>query len=554
MIARASELFLPTLRDAPADAEAVSHKLLVRAGYIRQVGAGLWTYLPLGWRVHRKVEQIVREEMDAIGAQEMLAPVLTPVELWEATGREKIAEIFHVTDRAGRHFVLPLTHEETFTFHAREIQSYKELPQLWYHFQTKDRDEPRPRGGLLRVREFIMKDAYSFDRDEESAYASFERNRAAYHRIFERCGVEAHEVKAESGIMGGELTYDFLAPSGSGENTLVRCENGDYAADSEVARGIPKPPVLPPALAAPEEVETPGVTTIEGLAAFLGVDSTATSKAMPVTTEDGRVVLALVRGDDRLSESKLLSALRIGSRPSTDDEIRAAFGASGGSLGPVGFDGEVVADLTLAEGQYVAGANRDGFHLRGVEAGRDYEPRFADLREPVEGDRCPDCGGLLTFETTIEVGHIFYFADKYSAGLEATFLDEDGTEKPLLGGSYGIGPGRVLAAVVEQSHDENGIVWPRAIAPYDVHVVVLKGAEEIGEQAAQALHEAGLEVLLDDRDQRPGEKFADADLIGIPIRVTAGKKSLEDGAVDVRDRRTGAERRVNVADLGKEVS
>jgi len=554
MIARASELFLPTLRDAPADAEAVSHKLLVRAGYIRQVGAGLWTYLPLGWRVHRKVEQIVREEMDAIGAQEMLAPVLTPVELWEATGREKIAEIFHVTDRAGRHFVLPLTHEETFTFHAREIQSYKELPQLWYHFQTKDRDEPRPRGGLLRVREFIMKDAYSFDRDEESAYASFERNRAAYHRIFERCGVEAHEVKAESGIMGGELTYDFLAPSGSGENTLVRCENGDYAADSEVARGIPKPPVLPPALAAPEEVETPGVTTIEGLAAFLSVDSTATSKAMPVTTEDGRVVLALVRGDDRLSESKLLSALRIGSRPSTDDEIRAAFGASGGSLGPVGFDGEVVADLTLAEGQYVAGANRDGFHLRGVAAGRDYEARFADLREPVEGDRCPDCGGLLTFETTIEVGHIFYFADKYSAGLEATFLDEDGTEKPLLGGSYGIGPGRVLAAVVEQSHDENGIVWPRAIAPYDVHVVVLKGAEEIGEQAAQALHEAGLEVLLDDRDQRPGEKFADADLIGIPIRVTAGKKSLEDGAVDVRDRRTGAERRVNVADLGKEVS
>jgi len=553
MIARASELFLPTLRDAPADAEAVSHKLLVRAGYIRQVGAGLWTYLPLGWRVHRKVEQIVREEMDAIGAQEMLAPVLTPVELWEATGRDRISEIFHVTDRAGRRFVLPLTHEETFTFHAREIQSYKELPQLWYHFQTKDRDEPRPRGGLLRVREFIMKDAYSFDRDEESAYAAFERNRVAYHRIFERCGVLAHEVKAESGIMGGELTYDFLAPSGSGENTLVRCENGDYAADAEVARGIPRPAVLPPALAAPEEIETPGVTTIDGLAEFLGIDPTATSKAMPVTTEDGRVVLALIRGDDRLSEPKLLSALRIGSRPATDEEIRAAFGASGGSLGPIGFDGEVVADLTLADGQYVAGANKDGFHLRGVEAGRDYEARFADLREPVEGDRCPDCGGLLTFETTIEVGHIFYFADKYSSGLDATFVDEDGTVKPLLGGSYGIGPGRVLAAVVEQSNDENGIVWPRALAPYDVHVVVLKGAEDIGLQAAEALSAAGLDVLLDDRLERPGEKFADADLIGIPTRVTAGKKSLEDGAVDVRDRRTGAERRVSVADLGKEV-
>ena len=553
MIARASQLFLPTLREAPADAEALSHKLLVRGGYIRQVSAGLWTFLPLGWRVHRKIEQVIREEMDAIGAQEMLAPVLTPVELWEATGRDKIAEIFHITDRAGRRFVLPLTHEETFTFHAREIQSYKELPQLWYHFQTKDRDEPRPRGGLLRVREFIMKDAYSFDRDEASARESFEKNRVAYHRIWERCGVEAQELKAESGIMGGELTYDFLAPSGSGENTLVRCENGDYAADAEVARGIPREPTFPPALGAPEEVETPGVTTCEALATFLDVDLAATSKAMPVTTDDGRVVLALIRGDDRLSESKLLSALKIGSRPSTDDEIRTAFGASGGSLGPIGFAGEVIADLTLEQGQFVAGANRDGFHLRGVEAGRDYEPRFADLREPAEGDRCPECGGLLTFQTAIEVGHIFYFADKYSAGLEASFLDEDGTEKPLLGGSYGIGPGRVMAAVVEQSHDEHGIVWPRSIAPYDAHVVVLKGAEEVGERAARSLSDAGYEVLLDDRDQRPGEKFADADLIGIPIRVTAGKKSLEDGAVDVRDRKTGAERRVSVDRLGKEV-
>jgi prolyl-tRNA synthetase len=554
MIARASHLFLPTLRDAPADAEAVSHKLLVRGGFVRQVGAGLWTYLPLGWTVHRKVEQIIREELAAIGAQELLAPVLTPAELWEATGRDKIPEIFHVTDRAGRRFVLPLTHEETITFHAREIRSYRELPQLWYHFQIKDRDEPRPRGGLLRVREFIMKDGYSFDRDEESAFASFEKNRVAYHRIFERCGVEAHEVKAESGIMGGELTFDFLAPSGSGENTLVRCERGDYAADAEIARGVPRKPEFPEALPAPAEVETPGVTTCEALATFLGIDLAATSKAMPVTTEDGRVVLALIRGDDRLSESKLLSALRIGSRPSTDDEVRAAFGASGGSLGPIGFTGEVLADETLREGQFVAGANRDGWHLRGAEAGRDYEPQFADLREPVEGDRCPECGGALTFETAIEVGHIFYFADKYSTPLGATFLDEDGQEKPLLGGSYGIGPGRVMAAIVEQKHDEQGIVWPRSVAPYDVHLVVLKGAEQIGGQAATTLDEAGFDVLLDDRDLRPGEKFADADLIGIPTRVTAGKKSLEDGMVDVRDRATGEERRVNVADLGKELT
>jgi prolyl-tRNA synthetase len=545
LAARASKLFLPTLREDPADAEAVSHKLLVRGGFVRQLSAGLWSYLPLGWRIHRKVEQIIREEMDAIGGQEWLCPLLTPIELWQASGRDRIPELFHVTDRNGRGFILPMTHEETFTFHAREIRSYKELPQLWYHFSVKDRDEPRPRGGLLRVREFIMKDAYSFDRDAESALVSFERNLEAYHRIFDRCGVEAHAVQAESGIMGGKLTIDFLAPSGSGENTLVRCERGDYAADAEIARGVPRAPVFPPALDRPEEVETPGVTTCEALAGFLGVDLAATSKAMPVTTDDGDVVLALVRGDDRLSESKLLSALGEGSRPSTDEEIRTAFGASGGSLGPIGFSGRVIADETLRKGQFVTGANRDGFHLRGVEAGRDYEPAFADIREPVEGDRCPECGGALRFETAIEVGHIFNFGDRYSEGLEATFLDEDGREKPLIGGSYGIGPGRIIAAVIEQRHDENGIAgWPGEIAPYDVHVVVLPGLEEQAQAVAAALETAGASVLLDDRDLRAGEKFADADLIGCPVRVTVGKKTLEDGMVDVRDRATGEERRV----------
>src|SRR5947209_417750 len=281
MIARASQLFLPTLRDDPADAEAVSHKLLVRGGYIRQVSAGVWTFMPLGWRVHRKIEQIIREEMDAIGGQEMLMPVLTPAELWEATGRIKIPEIFHLEDRSGRRFILPFTHEETVTFHARELQSYKQLPQLWYHFQTKDRDEPRPRGGLLRVREFIMKDAYSFDRDEDGLRRSFEANRDAYKRMFERCGLETYDVQAESGIMGGKFSVDFLAPSGSGENVLVTCENGDYAADLEIATGVPRVPVFPEALEGPAEIETPGVTTIEGLADFLEVDPAATSKAMP---------------------------------------------------------------------------------------------------------------------------------------------------------------------------------------------------------------------------------------------------------------------------------
>jgi prolyl-tRNA synthetase len=553
MIARASKLFLPTLRDAPADADAVNHKLLVRGGFVRQVTGGVWTFLPLGWRVHRNVEQIIREEMDAIGCQEMLMPVLTPFELWQQSGRDYIQELFRLKDRKGAEYVLPLTHEETVTFHARELQSYRQLPQMLYHFSIKERDEPRPRAGLIRLREFIMKDAYSFDRDEAGLARSFEIQRTAYVRIFERVGLNVYEVEAESGMMGGSGSSDFLAPAGAGENTLVTCENGDFAADLEVARGIPRAPVFPAPLDAPAEVETPNVKTCEALAEFLSIDVAATSKAMPVTTDDGTVVLALVRGDDRIEPAKLDAALAMPSRPSTDEEIRAAFGASGGSLGPVGFAGEVVADDSLRRGQFVAGANRDGWHLRGVEAGRDFEPRFADLRQAIEGDTCPKCGGALHFETAIEVGHIFKLETRFSEPFGATFLDEDGQERFLVMGSYGIGPARVMAAIVEQNYDENGIKWPAAVAPYDVHVVVLGGAEEIGEQAAEMLSAAGKDVLLDDRDQRPGEKFADADLIGIPIRITAGKKSLEDGAVDVRDRATGEERRVSVTELDKEV-
>jgi prolyl-tRNA synthetase len=552
-VVRASTLYLPTLREAPADAEAVSHKLLVRGGYIRQVSAGLWSFTPLGWRVHRKVEQVIREEMDAIGAQEWLAPVLTPAELWEATGRDRIPELFRVEDRTGRQYVLPLTHEETFTFHARELQSYRQLPQAWYHFQTKDRDEPRPRSGLIRVREFIMKDSYSFDRDEEGLEASFRAHEAAYHRIFERCELEYHAVQAESGMMGGSESVDFLAPSESGENTLVTCENGDFAADLEVARAVPRPPVFPAALAAPEEVETPGVVTCEELGSFLGVDVAATSKAMPMTKDDGTVMLALVRGDDRLEVAKLAAALGDAVRPSTEDEIRAAFGAEPGSLGPVGFKGDVVVDEALREGQFVAGANHTGWHLTGVELGRDFQARIADLRVPVEGDRCIRCGGALRFQTAIEVGHIFKLGTRYSVPLDANFLDEDGKEKPLVMGSYGIGPGRIMAAAAEQRHDESGLFWPIALAPYHVHVVVLPGVEHEGEAAAKELDLAGIDVLLDDRDLRAGEKFADADLIGLPFRVTVGKKTLEDGNVDLRNRATGAERRVGVSELGKEV-
>jgi prolyl-tRNA synthetase len=523
----------------------------VRGGYIRQMSAGLCTYLPLGWRVHRRVVQIIREEMNAIGGQEMSAPVLTPAELWETSGRYAIPEVFKLEDRSGRRFVLPLSHEEAFTFHATEIQSYKQLPQIWYHFQTKDRDEPRPKAGLLRVREFVMKDAYSFDRNDAGLDESFRKHGEAYARIFERCGLTFRRVQAESGLMGGTESEDFLAPAPAGENTLVTCENGDYAADMDVAQGIPRAPVFPDALPEPIEIETPGADTIEKLAAFLEIDEAATSKAMPVTKAGGTVVLALVRGDDRLSEEKLLEALGTDFEPATADEIRTAFGAGGGSLGPVGFAGEVIADEALRTGQFVAGANRDGWHLRGVEAGRDFEPRFADIRATKEDDTCPVCGGRLIVQTAIELGHIFKLGTYYSVPFGATFLDEDGSENPLVMGSYGIGPGRVIAAIVEQHHDDRGIVWPAEVAPYDVHVVALQGAEDIGLQAAEAYSAAGYSVLLDDRPARTGEKFADADLIGAPIRVTAGKKSLEDGKVDVKNRASGEETRLALSELGK---
>ena len=548
MIARASQLFLPTLRDAPADADAVSHKLLVRGGFIRQVGAGLFSLLPLGWRVHQKVVQIIREEINAIGGQEMLEPVLTPAELWQTSGRIGIPIVFKLKDRTGRDFVLPFSHEETMTFHARELQSYKQLPQVWCHFSTKERDEPRARGGLLRLREFIMKDSYSFDRDEAGLDKSFDAHKQAYERIWKRCGLEAYFVEAESGIMGGRESSGFMAPTESGENILVRCENGDYFADYDAARGIPRAPVFPEPLERPEEVETPGVATIEALAEFLGVDPAATSKAMPVMVGE-RPVLGLIRGDDRLSEEKLVTVLGEAYRPMTDEEIRAVFGAGGGSLGPVAVTVDIVADEALRDGQFVAGANRDGWHLRGVQAGRDYHPTFVDIRQANAGDACPQCGGKLVEQTAIELGHIFKLGTFYSVRFGATFLDEDGEEKPLVMGSYGVGPARTMAAIVEQHHDENGITWPRSVAPYDAHVVALPGVEQQAEEAATALDAAGLDVILDDREQRAGEKFADADLIGCPIRITVGRKTLEDGAVDVRDRASGDEQRVPIPEL-----
>ena len=552
---QASELFIPTLREDPGDADAASHRLLVRGGFIRQVSAGLWSFLPLGWRVHEKAVQIVREEMNAIGGQEMFMPVIAPAELWQTSGRYAIPELWKIEDRMGRPFVLAMTHEETITFHAREISSYRQLPQILYHFQTKVRDEPRPRAGLIRVREFIMKDSYSFDRDEEGLEREFPApRRGAYHRIFERCGLEYYAVQAESGMMGGSESIDFLAPSGSGENTLVTCENGDYAADLEVARGIPRAPEFPQRLDAPEEVETPGVTTIEALADLLGIDAAATSKAMPVVKDDGTLVLALVRGDDRLEEAKTRCRPRhrlppgqrgrdprgLRRRPRLDRSGRLRRRdprRRGASRGTVRRRRQPRPAGTSAASS--TGAISKPASPTSASRGRATRARSAAAASP---SRLRSRSG-----TSSSSGR------HYSEPLDATFLDEDGTERAIVMGCYGIGPGRIMAAAVEQRHDEHGIAWPRSLAPYEVEVVSIGAAGpeavEIGERVAGDLEAEGLEVLLDDRDMRPGEKFADADLIGCPVRITVGKKTLEDGGVDLLVRAGRADERVSVDEL-----
>jgi prolyl-tRNA synthetase len=541
MVQRQSSLFLPTLRNDPADAEAVSHRLSLRAGLIRQVGSGLYSFLPAGWRIHQRTVQVIREEMDAIGGQEMYMPILTPAEFWQASGRYDIPEVYRLNDRFERPFVLAMTHEETVAYHFSEIGSYRELPKILYHFAPKGRDEPRPRAGLLRVREFIMKDSYSFDLDEEGLDTAYWAHAVAYRRIFERLGLDVYECAGDVGIMGGSMAHEYLAPCDAGENEVAICAHGDYYANVEAAVSVPRTPVFPDTLAAPEEVETPGTTTIDALAGLLGIDPAATSKAMPVVRlSDGSLVLGLVRGDHRLHELKMARALGSEFRPAHPEEIRAAFGADGGSLGPVGVDIEIVADASLRSGQFVAGANRNGWHLRGVEAGRDFHPRFADIREAEQGDGCVHCGGALTVMPAIEVGNIFKLGTRFSEAMGVTVLDETGVERLVVMGSYGIGPARTMAAVIEQRNDERGIVWPREIAPYDVHVLALSGTDnevlELADAVASKLDGAGWAVLIDDREQRPGEKFADADLLGCPVRVTVGRKSLEDGNIDVRTR------------------
>ncbi len=539
---RLSAYLLPTEKQAPADAEAISHKLMVRAGLIRQLGAGLWTYLPAGWKIHRRVEQIIREEMDAIGGQELLMPLLNPAEPWRRTGRIEIDEIFKLEDRKGTEMVLAMTHEEIVTTHvAQVVRSYRDLPQILYQIQVKERDEPRPRAGVLRTREFRMKDAYSFDRDEAALDESYAKHIVAYDRIFDRAGLEWYRVQSDVGMMGGTDAHEYMAPCAAGEDEVALAPG--YAANLEVAVADPQPVELPAPLAQPVEEHTPGCTTVEDVSRRLGVPPGAVLKAFPVIAEGRGLVLVMVRGDHRVNEVKLRNLLRGAVRPATADEFATKIGPAG-FIGPVGANAPIILDEAVADGGYVVGANRPDFHLRGVEPGRDFPFERADVRFVEPGDTVG--GQPLRIEQAIEVGNIFKLGTRYSDALGAHYLDENGRQQPIVMGCYGIGPARIVAAAVEQFHDEAGIAWPRAIAPFDVELVVISRGESEERAFADRLYgelrEQGLDVLYDDRDAGPGEKFADAELLGAPLRVTIGKRTLAGGELEIQLRR-GRERR-----------
>jgi prolyl-tRNA synthetase len=549
---RLSQAFLPTLKDAPADAEALSHKLMVRAGLIRQLGAGLWTYLPAGWRVERKVEGIVREEMEAIGCQEMLMPVLQPAEPWKKTGRWEIGELFKLEDRKGAEMALAMTHEECVTYHvAREVRSYRDLPIMVFQIQTKERDEPRPRAGLLRTREFTMKDAYSFDRDEEGLARSYELQGEAYARILDRCGLRWHRVESDVGMMGGSGAHEYMAPCPAGENEVALAPG--YAANVEIASAEPRAVELPAPLPAPERVQTPGLTTVEEVSGSLGVAPGALIKALPIVVEGRGFVLVLLRGDHRLNEIKLRNGMGVDFRQAKAEEIEAELGPVG-YIGPVGSGLPIIKDAAIAGDSYVCGANEAGAHLRGVSPSRDFESYEMDVRTIEAGDTAPS-GGAIEIEPAIEVGNIFKLGTRYSEPLGATYLDEEGSERPIVMGSYGIGPARIVAAAIEQGADEHGIVWPPTLAPWQVHLVSLAKEDEPERAAAddlyEQLRERGAEVLYDDRDAGPGEKLTDAELLGCPLRVVAGRRGLAKGVVEASERVSGDEHELPLAEAAE---
>jgi prolyl-tRNA synthetase len=569
---RWSQYFIPTLREDPADAEVISHKLLLRAGVIRQLSAGIYSYLPLGQRIALKVMQILREEMNAIGGQEFYLPALHPAELWQESGRWQAIgdDMFRLKDRKGADMCLGMTHEEVFTSIARnELRSYKQLPQCWYQIQIKFRDEARPKSGLMRLRTFIMKDAYSFDLDRAGLDKSFENQREAYKKIFTRCGIEFLIVEASSGAMGGTESNEFMARTPAGEDFIVHCTNCGYSANLEKATSRISALEDTDGPAAPEEFPTPGVRTIEDLTTFPGgAEASRQIKSLVyIATRDGesQPILVLLRGDHQLHETKLADSLRAHAvRPAHPQEIVDLLGASAGSLGGVGakdkartakIDLKIVADSSLKNRRNMTtGANKDDHHLRGVDITRDIPvDEWLDLRTVESGEHCPNCeAGVLEVFKGMEIGHIFKLGTKYSESMGATVLTQDGKPVPIVMGSYGIGVERIITAAVEQLHDEDGIVWPKSLTPFDVVVTVTNMKQddlrEAGEKLHRDLQRSGLEVLLDDRDERAGVKFKDADLIGIPYRITIGKKAA-DGVVELFDRKAKTNVDVKLSDV-----
>ena len=559
---RWSNLFIPTLRDAPAEAEAISHQLLVRGGFIRQLQSGHYSMLPLGWKIHKKVSAIIREEMDAIGGQEFLLPAMHPADLWQKSGRWETMgeEMFRFVDRKGADQALGMTHEEVFASLGTEITSYRHLPQIWYQIQTKFRDEPRPKSGLLRVREFAMKDSYSFDVDDEGLDASFDLHHDAYTQIFKRLGLDAFPVEASSGAMGGSASVEFMVESEAGEDDVARCSSCGYSANVERASAALVPIENRSGSEEPESFPTPDIRTIAALAE-LGHPPEHQIKTL-VYVVDSELTLILLRGDHPFLEQKFIDITGAADlRPATGEEIRSALGASPGSLGAVGVENRpIYADLALqGRAGMATGANIDDVHYLGVDVQRDIVVnKWVDVRGILEGEPCVDCGGPLTITRCIEAGHIFKLGRRYAEAMGTTVLDSEGQSRTLTMGSYGIGVERAMAAVAETHHDENGLIWPMSIAPYEVVITLLKtdhtDSVDLAENIYKALTEAGIDVLLDDREERPGVKFADSELIGIPLRVTIGPRGLENGIAEVNDRSTNQKTEISLETVVEEVT
>ena len=552
-----SKMFIPTLREVPADAEAISHVLMLRAGYVRQLASGLYMYLPLGLRVINKINNVLKEEMNAIGGQEISLPVLHPAEIWQQTGRwDAIGdEMFRLKDRTGRDMCLGMTHEEIMTWLAsREIRSYRDMPQVWYQIQTKLRDEARPKSGILRTREFAMKDSYSFDISEEALDKNYQLHAAAYHRIFERCGLNFFMVESDPGMMGGGVSHEFMAPSPAGEDKVALCDKCGYSANTELA--LSNPNQIEAKAWEIEEIHTPEKRTVKEVSNFLKLTPEYFIKSILVISDTGPV-LAVVRGDQDLHEKKL--SMVIGPhRPAQKPEVKEILGVEAGFIGPMGHKLRIVGDNCLKEGVYVSGANKPHYHIRGIKAETDFSAEWHDIHIAKAGDSCVKCGNALKIEQVIEIGNIFKLGTKYSSALKALFLDENGQEKPIIMGSYGIGPARIAAAAIEQNYDKDGIIWPKNISPFDVEILPLNMKDQATTEGAEKLYrelsEKGLDVLMDDRDERAGVKFKDADLIGIPFQIILGEKNLTEGLVEIKYRRTKEIKKVKVEEVAGQVS